>query len=182
MDINIITPIIAAIIGSTIGVIAGYGFQSLNANKEKDALRTLLKIEIKNNKNNLYKFHNKILNDSWSHEAEDLASELAERDLIEINNTLWLDKTTLFVHALNEGEINNIENFYQLLKDCIDIQLSAINLKKEEKEIQKKSNVFWGDAKNWPFSIKSEDMWNQYRDTYLSALNKGSYLISKLEH
>lgn len=178
MDINSILPVI-------LGVIVGYGLQAITEFRkesgDRNALRTLLKIEIKNNGNYLKILHNKLLWDAKSHDELTLADQLTNIELIQIKNPLWLNKTTLFAQALNEKEINVIENFYQFISEIIKIQLDLIKFKKIETGIiLPPADMGRIEARNI-FTSNADCMWKDYHEKYFTTISLSIDLVNHLE-
>jgi len=175
-------PLLSAIIG----VISAYIFQQYSESKRKKdegkALRKLLRIEIKNNEYNLYKFHNNMKsNSSSSFDEECLIIDLAKQELINVKNSLWIDKTVLFAEALNEYEINRIESFYDLFEDCIKIQKEAMKLKKEEDRRNRapfKINIKEFDDSSKENKVK---LYQKYFNTYVKILEEGRSIYKDLQ-
>ncbi len=163
----------------------GYTLQ-LHSDRKKEmgkrfALRMLLKIEIRNNNQNLKKLYNNILKHSGSDNANILAEILTMKDSLVINNPLWADKTTLLAQSLNEDEINSIECYYKSLNKCSELQREITNLREIEEE-NKNSNIRMNNDKKYIFTLKAPKKWKSFRNLYSLTIENGDSIIYKLEN
>lgn len=153
---------------------------------EKNALRLLLKLEIFNHVQDIKTIYECIKNESKGDTSEFItAIKLKEIKPIEIKNDLWLNKSTLFAKSLNENEINDIEEFYKLLKNCEDYHLEIKNLAQKEKENIEKNkyntNRFKDFIKSHPFLVNSPEILEKFKKESSLTVKFGEKLINKLK-
>jgi predicted nucleotidyltransferase len=164
--------------------ILGYFFRFLSEirkeKRDENSLRILLKIEIDSNTQYLINFYDDLFENSID-EPYLLASKLVIKDLIEIKNPIWLNKTILTAQALKEEEINEINSFYQTMNKCLKIQLDLIKLKEQEEEYDNNRNyIHLGDTRR-VFTLNSYDKWYSFKGSYTKAIEKGDSLVNRLK-
>lgn len=180
MDVNLlwVGGVIGAVIGGLVAFIGNFCLQVRKEWNEKKAIRTMLKIEIKNNLDTLERTYNYVLTLEPMKGQDDTSwyrgLQLSAVDEMVFNKSLWNSKSPIYAIALNEDEIGQIENFYNLLEQSKTLHKKMQEINQTFNSTSNKNDDVWYEY------YLIGDKWELFEERAQNSLENGQAIIDKL--
>lgn len=180
---SLIDVVLGGVIGAILTWFGAYLLQSMNEVNQINAIRTLLKIEIKNNLKTIESFYDKLMEEEIKYNNKNfiLAIKLIESDLIKWELDIWGNKTPLIAMALTEDEICKVEEFYSILNKINFIHSELKLLDKQQEELTIREDAITGASFIFE-NDKAPSKWHEFNENVGILKDHGNKLLSELGH